>query len=406
MLKDDLGTYLDALQMEDGFCVDEVLKESSAETTQRVHLEQGDGSQRGPFIRKFISRDSGLGSVYAQLYLAQRDGRRFAHVPTVLECYMREDCLVVLMEYVDGETLGERVQRRGPSVELASEVFPALCDAVTELHEDFNPPIIHRDLKPANVMIEGNRLAIIDYGIARNPKDGADADTTHFGTRAFAPPEQFGFGQTDERSDVYALGMLLYFCLTGQVPDAAARERSFADGRIPDAMSWVIARAAALDPAARFQSVRELKAAFLSGCPEGSPADGAKAAAKRAGRVPPEPGNAAAADSSERFRTLGGFWNALLALVAAFFLFISIWAFFNPTGSSAQELTGVERAVGYLICFPIFTIATALFLSDKRPLKRTVPFFRNWRWSHWIIAYVAAALILFMSLAITRLLAG
>lgn len=87
-------------------------------------------------------------------------------------------------------------------------------------------PVIHRDLKPSNIIVSGVRyaadagmtfssLVIIDLGIARVWRDGADADTVKFGTRSYAPPEQFGFGQTSVRSDIYALGALLFFCLTG-----------------------------------------------------------------------------------------------------------------------------------------------------------------------------------------------
>ena len=85
-------------------------------------------------------------------------------------------------------------------------------------------PVIHRDLKPSNVMVVGGKnglprsFVLIDLGIARTWREGAEADTTRLGTRSYAPPEQFGFGQTSVRSDVYALGAVLWFCLTGEDP--------------------------------------------------------------------------------------------------------------------------------------------------------------------------------------------
>ena len=140
-----------------------------------------------------------------------------------------------------GETLADIVYRNDPSISLARDVFPRLCDAVGELHEGFDVPLIHRDLKPSNIMLSRDSMTIIDLGIARAFKEESDEDTRHFGTRAYAPPEQFGFGQTDVRSDVYALGMLLYFCLTEKTPDAKARREGYASEHVPEPMRQVIA---------------------------------------------------------------------------------------------------------------------------------------------------------------------
>lgn len=135
---------------------------------------------------------------------------------------------------------------------------------VNELHEGFAPPLIHRDLKPSNIVVSDGGLTIIDFGIARAFREGVGADTTHFGTRSYAPPEQFGYGQTDVRSDVYALGMLLYYLVTERDPDARVATGGFAEPDVPPMLRPVLQRACAFDPAARFSSVRALKAAFLA----------------------------------------------------------------------------------------------------------------------------------------------
>lgn len=262
MENDELAQYLDALEREECYRVDEVLRASPHETTERVFFVGANGSETGPFIRKFIHLDSGLGGAYERIYEAQRAGRRFAHLPQIHECYMRDDQMVVVMEYVQGETLQELVYREDPSMDLALSVFGNICDAVSELHEGFRPAIIHRDLKPSNIILSGSNVTIIDFGIAREYKATADADTMQFGTRAYAPPEQFGFGQTTVRSDVYALGMILYFCLTEKIPDANVRTIGFDDPRIPPAMKAVLLQATAFDPEHRFANARALKAAF------------------------------------------------------------------------------------------------------------------------------------------------
>ena len=263
METDELAQHLESLQREECYRVDAVLKESPFEVTQRVYFMGANGAERGPYIRKFITSDTGLGLAYQRMYEAQKDGRRFKHLPNILECYSRDGQMVVVMEYVRGATLQDTVYLNDPSIELALNVFPRICDAVSELHVGFNPPIIHRDLKPSNVILTGSGLVLIDFGISREYHEGAESDTTHFGTREFAPPEQYGFGQTDVRSDVYSLGMVLYFCLTEEIPSAKTREQEFKDARIPEPLRKVIVKATDLDPAKRYQSASDLESDFV-----------------------------------------------------------------------------------------------------------------------------------------------
>ncbi len=268
-MTDELAEQLALLQRDDAYRVVEVLKESLFETTQKVMSRVADGAEQGPFVRKYIKRDQGVGAVYGRVRDAQQEGVLLNAVPRIIDCYHLGEDDVVVMDFIAGETLEDAVQRCGASQALAYDVFPRLCDAVLELHECLDTPIIHRDLKPSNIMISRDELTIIDLGIARLYKDDAATDTRHFGTRAYAPPEQFGFGQTTVRSDVYALGMLLYFCLTGETPTSDVREQGFFDGRIPAGVRSVLLKATRFDPADRYGDVRALKQAFVRACATG-----------------------------------------------------------------------------------------------------------------------------------------
>lgn len=258
-LSSELDGFLEAAARSDSWRVERTLKSSPFETTELVRFRGASGGELGPFIRKRIDCSAGVGRAYERLWDAQRSGVILHGVPRLVECLRSGDELSVVTEFIDGRTLGELVRDMGASERLAVGVMPALCDAVFELHTLLDPPLIHRDLKPSNVIVRSDgRPFVIDFGIARAWDGEADADTVRFGTRAYAPPEQFGFGQTDARSDVYALGKLALFCATGGEGTGPADEADLRRRGLSAPLSEVIARATAFDPARRFSGARAL----------------------------------------------------------------------------------------------------------------------------------------------------
>lgn len=139
-------------------------------------------------------------------------------LPRIVDIIDNGVTIYVVMDYIEGESLDKVLNEHGVQPEeLVIAWAKQLCDALSYLHSQ-KPPIIYRDMKPANVMLkpEGN-IKIIDFGIAREYKEQNLADTTVLGTKGFAPPEQYS-GQTDARSDIYALGMTMHNLLTGVDP--------------------------------------------------------------------------------------------------------------------------------------------------------------------------------------------
>lgn len=265
----ELSDYLAALENEDSYLVDCVLGKGDVETTEKVYRIDADGCRQGPYIRKRFARDSGMGEAYERIYKACLSGAAFRHIPRVLAFYRNEAETVVVIEYVAGDTLRAQVDKKGAGFERACLLFPALCMAARELQERFTPPLIHRDLKPDNIIVRDASVAIIDFGIARAYRHGARADTTHLGTRAYAPPEQYGYAQTSQRSDVYALGGLLFFLLSGRDPSPADLRAGFERLSLPWKLRLVIQTACAFDPAARFANARELQDAFAQAIGQG-----------------------------------------------------------------------------------------------------------------------------------------
>lgn len=139
-------------------------------------------------------------------------------LPRIVDIIDNGVTIFVVMDYIEGESLDKILAEYGAQPEeLVVGWAKQLCDALSYLHSQ-KPPIIYRDMKPANVMLkpEGN-IKIIDFGIAREYKEQNLADTTVLGTKGYAPPEQYS-GQTDARSDIFALGMTMHHLLTGIDP--------------------------------------------------------------------------------------------------------------------------------------------------------------------------------------------
>ena len=401
-----LAEHLASLDRDDSYRVERVLKRSSVETTELVYFEGTGGGSLGPFVRKRIDSSAQIGGAYERLYAAQRAGRRFEHLPRIVDCRRVGDELNVVMEYIEGETLGALVDRLGAAPDYARELYPVLCDAVGELHAGFASagkmaaPVIHRDLKPSNIIVSGanytpddgltfSSLVIIDLGIARVWREGADADTVKFGTRPYAPPEQYGFGQTSVRSDVYALGALLFFCLTGADPKPGWDMRAQCEAYdIPAPLADVICMAMALDPDKRFASAKALgraaRASYALSAPTPSSAPNAVSFQEPPERRAVCPAPVLPADQSQGGSplvlerpsllsripdTVGRIWNAFIYLSLLVFFAGSHFAVFHPTGAN-QNYPIWFLAIEYFVFVDSLVALIHFVMLDKRRLRR------------------------------------
>ena len=185
------------------------------------------------------------------------------NLPKVTDFFSENGKHYIVMEFVEGQTLENYLSRRGgPASETEARGWVAqLCNVLGYLHRQ-QPPVIFRDLKPANVMLTPDgQLKLIDFGIARFFKVGKPGDTLVMGTPGYAAPEQYGQGQTDARSDVYSLGVVLHQALTAYDPThtpfvlPAVRQLN---PQVSTQMQQAIFKAIQVDPRQRFQSVDDL----------------------------------------------------------------------------------------------------------------------------------------------------
>ena len=165
------------------------------------------------------------------------------HIPRVYEVFFCSDTIVI-EQYICGKTLEELiVEKHQFRREEICRIFEAILSAVCTLQQNH---LIHRDIKPDNIIInESGQAVLIDYSIARIYSKNRSEDTERFGTVGYAAPEQFGFSQTDFRSDLYAFGTTM--------------QQIVGRSHIPKVYSRAISKCAEFDPGARFQCADEVR---------------------------------------------------------------------------------------------------------------------------------------------------
>ena len=192
-----------------------------------------------------LRRFTGNGEVYRRLLDCS-----CRHLPLIYETAEREGKNLVIEEFVQGDTLDFLLADALFTPQETRKVVKQLCQGLWVLH---SMAAVHRDVKPENVILRRNDAVLIDFDAARLHKPQAEADTQILGTTGFAAPEQYGLGQSDTRTDIYSLGVLMNVMLTGQHPS-----KKLAEGRL----GRVIQRCTQVNPAKRYKNVLHLMEAL------------------------------------------------------------------------------------------------------------------------------------------------
>ncbi|MFY0387429.1 serine/threonine-protein kinase [Hominicoprocola fusiformis] len=225
-------SFLEAVTTE--FDTLRVLKQSPRGTVSVVrHKKSG--------TRYVFRRYSGSGEVYRRLLPVL-----CPHLPQIMEAAEQDGQTAVLEEYVQGDTLAELLMGARLTEREARQVTMQLCQALHVLH---SMGAVHRDVKPENVILRGSDAVLIDFDAARIYKVASESDTQVLGTTGFAAPEQYGIFQSDERADIFSLGVLLNIMLTGKHPS-----RKMAAGK----MGRIVRKCTMTAPEQRYQSTRAL----------------------------------------------------------------------------------------------------------------------------------------------------
>ena len=181
--------------------------------------------------------------------------REISHplLPHFVAEFSNEAVRCILREYIPGQTLEQYCADRTPDENEVRRISLQLCEQLQYLHS-LTPPVIHRDIKPQNVIIKDDgSVSLIDFGISRPYDENGGTETIAFGTKGFAPPEQYGFAQPDAKSDIYSLGALMQWLLHGTTERIQ---------KPATPLEKVVAKCMSFDPRHRYDGISELQRAL------------------------------------------------------------------------------------------------------------------------------------------------
>lgn len=174
---------------------------------------------------------------------------RHPMIPEIYDIVQEGNTVTVYEEYISGQNLAQRIRRILCTEEETENILHQLILVLSALHKH---GIIYRDLKPSNILYTPDRsIKLIDFGASRFFVKGKEHDTRKLGTIGYAPPEQYGFSQTDERSDIYTLGIVLFELLTGNI--------TVDPGIYHGKLMPVIKKCTQFSPEMRYQNIEELE---------------------------------------------------------------------------------------------------------------------------------------------------
>lgn len=182
------------------------------------------------------------------------------HIPQIYEIEEKDGILSVLEEYVDGTEIDKYVKEKKFTEREIVNLVIQICEGIQVLHEQ-DPQLIHRDLKPENLLVGADGIVrLIDFDASRTYKQNAKQDTKLLGTEGYAAPEQYGYLQSDMRSDIYSIGTVLYELLLHEpYPKGAEQKEWKKNAHIHRELKKIIEKCTKFAPQDRYKTVQQLK---------------------------------------------------------------------------------------------------------------------------------------------------
>ena len=171
------------------------------------------------------------------------------NTPKIIDFILINNNLVILREYIEGNTLDDYLHNNNYTTELFYKHIFELCNTINNLQNIKNVSIIHRDIKPENIIIDNsNELYLIDLNAAKFYNQNETRDTELIGTPNYAAPEQYGFGSSNKSTDIYAIGKLIEY-MSSFIKDSYFNKK----------ISIIIQKCCQIDYRDRYKNIFELK---------------------------------------------------------------------------------------------------------------------------------------------------
>lgn len=182
---------------------------------------------------------------------------RHPNVAVVYDWFFDGKDTYILEEFLHGTTLGQQLEQGEVFAEKETvKIISEVCNGLEVLHGQ-KPPVVHNDITTSNIMIcEDQTIKLFDFDISRTYKDGADKNTRLFGTEEYAAPEHYGYGQSEPRTDIYSLGVVMHEMLTGK--PLATDHKMIYKGKLKK----IIGKCIEISPKNRYDSARQLRMAL------------------------------------------------------------------------------------------------------------------------------------------------
>ncbi len=311
--------------------------------------------------------------------------------PRIVECIESDGKLILIESYVSGDTLQD-ILNRGETFSLyqTADFMMQILDGLRVLHTQ-NPPIVHRDIKPSNIVLtDDGTLRMIDCNTARQYEYTKSTDTIIIGTEGYAAPEQYGFRQTDPRTDIYSLGVLTNMLLTGYIP----QEHMYEGPVTP-----IIRKCVELDPENRYEDLIDLHDAWNELCRT----EPTLREVKMRKQTEQSAMYWSTAKKRPNLNMLPGFRTESLSRMLLALFAYSIAILFpmslDYTGSNGLPVGNTERWVN-VICFWGGELACVLFCGNYRGIRSKFPLMKS---KSLLVRVVMASIYcyLFFSIAVT-----
>ncbi len=286
-------------------------------------------------------------------------------VPKIFDIIKDEDIVIVIEEYIEGKTLDRMIDEESSYLRNISNIEKIVSDLLDILEKlgNLNPPIIHRDIKPGNIMFDSEKnLYLLDFNISREHDGSKIRDTFAMGTRGFAAPEQYGFSESDIRTDFYGLGATIKYLLKNVI----FYQTFLPDMERLDTLNEFTEKCMKMDKEDRFQSVKEIR--YFLGYTSGKNSAGVKGIKKGKGSF-----------AIPGFRSKNPIYMFIAVSCYIISAFLSVTAMFSDTNSFeglSKDKTFVLNVFSSIITYGI-CIFVIFFIMNYRGIHSWFRFTRK-----------------------------